>query len=353
MNLAVIGLSITSSWGNGHATTYRALLRDFARRGHRVVFFEDNKPWYSAHRDQVAIPGVEIILYSGPDDLAANHVDTIAGADAVIVGSYVPDGQLVGDWVLRTARGVRAFYDIDTPVTLEAVCNDECAYLRRGQIAEYDLYFSFTGGPILDRLEKEFGSPAAIALYCAVDPGSYFPTGTEPSWDLGYLGTFAPDRQPGLERFLLEPSRRWAGGRFVVAGSGYPEDMEWPEGVHRISHLPPAGHRTFYGAQRFTLNLTRAAMVRAGFSPSVRLFEAAACGVPVITDRWEGLDTFFEPGREIHVAATTDDVLQILHDLPSAEARSIGRRALARVEESHTSAHRAAELESYLTPVLA
>lgn len=348
MNLVVFGLSITSSWGNGHATTYRALLRDFARRGHHVTFFEQDQPWYAAHRDALAIPGVDVVIHEGVEALASRHTRSVAEADAVLVGSYVPNGQQLGAWVLRTAQGVKAFYDIDTPVTLEAVERAACDYLRADQIPAYDLYFSFTGGPILSRLERDFGARSAVPLYCAVDTDHYHPVESRFEWDLGYLGTFAEDRQPGLERFLFEPACRWKRGRFVVGGSGYPEHLAWPEQVFKMGHLSPARHPAFYSAQRFTLNLTRAAMVRAGHSPSVRLFEAAACAVPVITDAWDGLDEFFAPGSEILVARTTEDVLGFLCDLPPEEAALVGRRAFSRVREHHTSAHRAAELETHL-----
>ncbi len=223
-------------------------------------------------------------------------------ADAVIVGSYVPEGVAVGDWVTRTAGGLTAFYDIDTPVTLAKLERGDLEYLSPALIPRYDLYLSFTGGPTLERLEREFGSPRALPLYCSVDPSLYFPESCERKWDLGYLGTYSADRQPPLEALLVEPARRWGDGRFCVAGPQYPADIAWPTNVSRIEHLPPARHRAFYNQQAFTLNITRADMVRAGYSPSVRLFEAAACGVPIISDWWDGLGTVFRPGEEILIS---------------------------------------------------
>src|SRR3954469_12508004 len=265
----------------------------------------------------------------------------------VIVGSYVPDGAEVGQWVTRTARGLTAFYDIDTPVTLAKLARGEEEYLTPELIPEYQLYLSFTGGPTLQRLEQEFGSPMARALYCSVDRHLYYPEPTQTRWDLGYMGTYSDDRQPGLDRLLLAPAQRWPEGRFVVAGPQYPRTIRWPRNDHRIEHLAPARHRRFYNAQRYTLNLTRADMVAAGFSPSVRLFEAAACGTPIVSDYWDGLDTLFQPGREILIASSAEEVLEQVRDLPETDRLAIGERARSRVLAEHTAAHRAAELEGY------
>jgi spore maturation protein CgeB len=348
MKIVMLGLSITSSWGNGHATTYRALVRELAARGHEVLFLERDLPWYADNRDVTRLPHARIALYRSVAELELRHAAEVAAADAVIVGSFVPDGIAVGKWVLRTARGLPAFYDIDTPVTLAGLGLAGTAYLSRELVRAYALYLSFTGGPTLRRLEDEFGSPRARALYCSVDPENYFPESRRPAWDLGYLGTYSRDRHPGMRRLLLTPAQRWAEGRFVVAGAQYPRQIAWPANVERIEHLPPARHRRFYNRQRFTLNLTRADMIAAGYSPSVRLFEAAACGTPIISDWWPGLDEFFEPGREILIANTSGAMLGFLRDISAESARAIGAAARRRVLAHHTAAHRAAELERHL-----
>src|SRR4051812_3498305 len=291
MKIIILGLSITSSWGNGHATTYRGLVGELAARGHDVLFLERDLPWYADNRDVRRIPHVQVTLYRSLAELKRRHEKAVREADAVIVGSYVPDGIAVGEWVVHTAEGVTAFYDIDTPVTLTRLRRREAEYVSHELIRAYDLYLSFTGGPTLQVIEDEFGSPRARALYCSVDPQAYFPESHTPKWNLGYLGTYSVDRQPALERLLLEPAREWTEGRFVVAGAQYPEDIVWPTNVDRVQHLPPRKHRGFYNRQRFTLNITRADMVAAGYSPSVRLFEAAACGTPIISDLWPGLET--------------------------------------------------------------
>lgn len=348
MNIVILGLSITSSWGNGHATTYRGVVRELAARGHDVLFLERNQPWYAENRDLPTPPFCRTELYTSVRDLQERFTAEVRNADCVVVGSYVPEGVTVGEWVTKTAGGVTAFYDIDTPVTLAKLERGEHEYLTPALISRYDLYLSFTGGPTLDRLEQQYKSPFARAFYCSVDPSLYFPEQTETRWDLGYLGTFSDDRQPTVERLLTEPAKRLPENRFIVAGPQYPDSLQWPENVERIVHLNPAEHRRFYNAQRFTLNVTRADMIRAGYSPSVRLFEAAACGTPIISDDWTGLDTIFEPGREILIAHSTDEVVSILREMPESERQAIGQRARRRVLAEHTAAHRAAELESLI-----
>ncbi|MEA2725134.1 MAG: hypothetical protein QOH59_2905 [Gemmatimonadales bacterium] len=352
LRIVILGLSITSSWGNGHATTYRGLVRELSARGHTVLFLERDVPWYASTRDLPHPPHGRTVVYRDVAELKRRFAGDVADADLVIVGSYVPEGIEVGEWVVRTARGLSAFYDIDTPVTLASLARGENDYLTAVLIPRYDLYLSFTGGPTLDRLEREYGSPMARPLYCAVDQELYRPAPEPPQWDLGYMGTYSDDRQPMLARLLIEPARAWPTGRFVVAGPQYPRTVEWPANVNRIDHLPPAQHSGFYNAQSFTLNLTRADMVAAGFSPSVRLFEAAACGTPIISDDWEGLDTLFEPGREILIARSTAEVLELIRDLSASDRLALGARARARVLAEHTAAHRAAELEGYALELL-
>jgi spore maturation protein CgeB len=343
MRLVVLGLSLSSSWGNGHATTFRALLKQFAARGHDILFLERDVPWYASHRDVADPDYCQLAFYKDLPGLEKWRTD-IAYADAVIVGSYVPEGVAVGRFVQETAHGVTAFYDIDTPVTLAKLERGDFEYLSPEIIPGYDVYLSFTGGPTLRHIERGYKSPAARALYCSVDPEAYPPLDVPKRWDLSYLGTYSPDRQPTLERLLIEPARRRPDLRFVVAGPQYPADIDWPFNVERIDHLPPSEHAEFYSASRFTLNVTRADMIAAGWSPSVRLFEAAACAVPVISDRWDGIDSLFAPGSEILLADTGEDALRFL----DSDAEGIGRAARKRVLNGHRAADRAAELEAYL-----
>ena len=337
MKLVFLGLTVTSSWGNGHATNYRALCTALRARGHEVLFLERDKPWYASSRD---FDAEWVELYDSVEELSA-WADDVRDADLVLVGSFVPDGVAVAEWALGTAAGPVAFWDIDTPVTVAALARGECEYLTPALVRRFDLYLSFTGGPLLDTL----GARRPRAFWCMVDADAYRPVEAPARWQLGYLGTYSADRQPGLDELLLLPARQLPGARFAVGGPMYPDGIEWPENVDRIENVPPAEHPAFYSSQRFTLNLTRADMIRAGWSPSVRLFEAAACAVPVVSDWWEGLDTFFEPGREILIAHDADDVRRILADIPEDERRRIGGRARVRVLREHTAARRAAELE--------
>jgi spore maturation protein CgeB len=270
LSIVVLGLSITSSWGNGHAVTYRGLLRALSRRGHDVSFLERDAPWYAGHRDLPAPSFCRTFLYADLATLRREHGARVRDADLVIVGSYVPDGVEAGSWTIETARGVVAFYDIDTPVTLASLERGDCAYLSRELIGAYGLYLSFTGGPTLNLLESRYGARLARPLYCAVDAERYRPVEAERRWELGYLGTYSADRQPKLEELLNRTARALPGRRFVVAGPQYPADLQWPPNVERIDHVAANDHPAFYAAQRFTLSVTRADMVAVGWSPSVR-----------------------------------------------------------------------------------
>ncbi len=344
MRIVILGLSLSSSWGNGHATTYRALVRALQARGHEVTFLERDVPWYAENRDLARSPHCELRFYRSLDDLTALR-PVLRAADAVILGSYVPDGVEVAERVLAIARGPVAFYDIDTPVTLAKLEAGDHEYLTPALIPRFDLYLSFSGGAALERLEKRFGARRARPLHCGVDADLYRPLFGEKRRDLGYLGTYSADRQAALERLLLEPARRLPERRFVVAGPQYPESIDWPANVERIEHVPPTGHASFYASLRFALNLTRRAMIELGHSPSVRLFEAAACGVPILTDRWTGIEDFFEPGRELLVVDDTAMVVEALSTLADGQAEAVGMAGRRRVLSHHTAMHRARELE--------
>ncbi|MES2645831.1 MAG: glycosyltransferase [Bacteroidota bacterium] len=352
LNIVILGLSITSSWGNGHATTFRGLANALHQRGHNISFLERNKPWYANARDLPDPTYCKTILYDSIEELTGKYSSLIANADLVIVGSYVPEGVAVGKLVIDIAGGVTAFYDIDTPITLSKLECGDFEYLHPSLIADFDMYLSFTGGPILQKIGQQYGSPMVRHLYCSFDPELYFPEPQRTQWDLGYLGTYSSDRQPSLEKLLLDPAKRFPQGKFVVAGPLYPSTIKWPKQVQRIEHLPPSEHRHFYKSQRFTLNITRSDMIRAGYAPSVRLFEAAACGTPIITDYWEGIESIFEPGKEILIAHSAKDCQEYLKDIPGTESKAIGENACIKVMSMHTAAHRATELENFYKEAL-
>jgi spore maturation protein CgeB len=347
LDIVIFGLSITSSWGNGHAVTYRALANALYQRGHKVTFLEREAPWYRDNRDLTDAEYCRIELYDNLREVPKRFGQLVANANLVILGSYVPDGVRLADWITSRARGITAFYDIDTPITLAGLDSGKTPYISAALIPRFDLYLSFTGGPLLNVIEEIYGSPRARVLHCTAD----FSAAAEPDvslrWTLGYLGTYAPDRQSALETLLLETSRHLSDQQFVVAGPKYPHDVRWPANLARIEHLPPSRHREFYASQRLTLNITRENMRVAGFSPSVRLFEAAAAGVPVVTDEWPGLETFFTPGREILVVEGTHQVIEVINELPEERRRDIAAAARQRLLRSHSPQHRARQIEDY------
>lgn len=343
-DIVILGLSLSSSWGNGHATTFRALIKGLSAEGHRVLFLERDTPWYAPHRDLPAPDFCELVLYDDMGAMLAEYGDRLRAADSVMVGSYVPDGIALIDRLAGMGLRQLTFYDIDTPVTMQALDDGTCEYLAPRQIPLFDIYFSFSGGEVLTHLRDVRGARRAEALYCSVDDALYPALDLPKRWDFGYLGTYSPDRQPTLDALLLEPARLLPDMRFVVAGPQYPDDIDWPANVDRIEHLPPADHPAFYNAQRFTLNVTRAAMRRMGWSPSVRLFEAGSCGVPVISDDWPGLDELFADGTAIAIARDTGDVVRALQGADAAQSRRLGQAARQVVLAGHTGRARAREM---------
>lgn len=352
MKYVVIGLSVTSSWGNGHATTYRALLKELAALGNEILFLERDVPYYASNRDMPYPDFCELGLYESNQELKEKYENEVANADVVIVGSFVSEGVEVGNWVVQKASGVTAFYDIDTPVTLAKLKNGDYEYIDEELIKKYDVYLSFSGGSVLDYLEEHYGSPNSRALYCSVDTDLYYPEEQKIRWQMGYLGTYSDDRQPSVEELLNKPAVQRSDEKFIVAGPQYPESIQWAENVERIDHLPPSEHRKFYNSQKYTLNITRQDMIRAGHSPSVRLFEAAACGTPIISDFWNGIDSIFEINKEILIAGSASDVIDCFESIGEEERKQIGERARQKVLKYHTSKARAKQLENHIQEVM-
>lgn len=348
MKIVIFGLSITSSWGNGHATTFRALTKALHARGHSIVFFEKDVEWYASNRDLPHPEFCDLRLFTNWDGVLPTVRRELASADVAMVGSYFPDGIAALDAMFESRTPVRTFYDIDTPITLASLRESGATdYVRADQLAALDVYFSFTGGPILAEIENCFGVRRAAPLYCSFDPEHYrtYPPSERFECAMSYMGTYAPDRQPKLEHLLCGTARLLPRERFIVAGPQYPTATEWPQNVRRIVHLNPHWHPHLYSSSRLTLNITRRDMVMAGYSPSVRLFEAAACGATIVSDNWPGLDLFLEPGREILIPAGPEEIAGYLRNLDEMELRAIGRAAQVRVMAAHTSQQRAAEFE--------
>lgn len=349
MKIVVFGLTISSSWGNGHATPYRAILRALGRMGHQVHFYEKDVEYYRSRRDFESCDYCRLTFYDDWSTIRRGALEDAGSADAVITASYLPEGRRINDEVLELAGPLRVYYDLDTPITLRRLQAGGVDYLGCDQIAAFDLVLSFVGGPALAELEGTHGARVARALYGCVDPDDYrrVEARLDFACDLSYMATYAPDRQPKMDELFVEPARRHPQKQFMLAGSMYPWDRPWPENVRRVEHVPPQSHPQFYSSSRITLNLTREEMARNGWCPSGRFFEAAACGTPVITDWWEGLDWFFDVARDIRVVARAEHVESALN-MPDAELGVLAAHARERTLEDHTGRIRARQLLQYL-----
>jgi spore maturation protein CgeB len=347
MKIVIFGLSISSSWGNGHATLWRGLCRSLAARGHVITFFERDVPYYAANRDLTNPPGVELVFYPDWEQARQCAMTQLSDADVAIVTSYCPDGIAASEAVFSCSRPVSVFYDLDSPITLDRLAQGHpIPYIGPRGLADFDLVLTYTGGAALEELKLRLGAKRAVPLYGSVDPTIHFPV--EPtgrySADLSYLGTYSDDRQQAVQRLLVDPARRLPNRRFLIGGPLYPRTFPWGKNIFYNSHVPPGDHPDFYCSSRITLNVTRAPMARMGYCPSGRLFEAAACGVPILSDNWEGLELFFQPGAEILIGETADDVVDALQ-ISREQLRDIAHSARQRCLEQHTSDIRAAELE--------
>jgi spore maturation protein CgeB len=350
MRLIVFGLTLSSSWGNGHATLWRGLGRALARRGHEIVFFERDVPYYAQNRDLINWAAGELVLYENwPAVEEEARVET-ERADAVIITSFCPDALAASDLVLGSAAGLKIFYDLDTPITLTEYRKTRAvSYIPTDGLRRFDLVLSFTGGQAIEELKRLLGARKVTTLYGHVDPEIHRPLPPSETYraNLSYLGTFASDRQQSLERLFVEPARILPEKRFLIGGALYPKDFPWVSNIYFVRHLPPAEHPSFFSSSDLTLNVTRAPMAEMGFCPSGRLFEASACGTAILSDDWRGIEEFFEPGEEILLVKQTADVVDALSLDPDALAAlaSAGRR---RTLAQHTSEHRAQEFENVL-----
>jgi spore maturation protein CgeB len=345
--LVVFGLSLSSSWGNGHAPTFRGLLRALAGLGWSITFFERDVEWYRSNRDLPEPDFCDLRFYDAWPTVRGDVAPAVHAADVVLVGSLVADGPSIIDWLATQDRPL-FYYDIDTPITLvELARSGQTDYLRSDQIRLFQTYFSFAGGRALDELEGVWGARHAEALYCGVDTAVYRPVASQERFEcaLSYLGTYAPDRQPAVDEMLFAPARALSSERCFLAGAQYPP-MDVPANVRHQVHVYQRDHAALYCSSRATLNLTRQSMRKYGWAPSTRLFEAGACGAGIISDTWPGLDSIFEPNREVLLAETRHDVLRHLEALSPERRKALGDAARARVLRDHTYERRAEQVEA-------
>ncbi|MGN6790744.1 MAG: CgeB family protein [Rhodanobacteraceae bacterium] len=346
MKLAIFGLTISSSWGNGHATLWRGMCKALSRLGVDVVFFERDVHYYAQQRDCAAPEGATLVLYDDWQAVRAHARRELVDADAAIVTSYCPDALPARAEILDAARPLAVFYDLDSPVTIAAAREGTLLpYLDARGLRDYDIVLSYAGGPTLHALQKILQARNAHPLYGHVDPALHRPVAPSATYrsDLCWLGTWAADRQRALEALFVDAAAARPQARFTIAGAQYPIDFPWHDNIWFIRHLPPSEHAAFLCSSRLALNVTRDAMARAGWCPSGRLFETAACAVPIVSDDWPGLSEFYRPDGEILLARDTEDVLAAM-DLSDAELKCIGEAGRARTLTSHTSMHRACEL---------
>lgn len=350
MRIVIFGLTVSSSWGNGHATLWRGLCNALSDNGHDITFFEKDVPYYRMHRDLGLPEGYTLQLYDDWSDISSLAEHALSESDCAIVTSYCPDARPAADLILSNPGVFSIFYDLDTPVTLNALERQQIVdYIPSYGLEPFDLVLSYTGGKALDALKNQLGARRVATLYGSVDPRTHHRVPTEPHYasDFSYLGTYAPDRQNQLEELFLTPASQLPQKKFCIGGAMYPPDFPWTGNTYFVRHVPPPEHPAFYSSSALTLNVTRAAMAEMGYCPSGRLFEAAACGTPVVSDCWDGLDHFFEPGKEILIAKSSVDAVQALN-LNPGELQSVSRASQERTLSEHTASHRAAELISYI-----
>jgi spore maturation protein CgeB len=356
MRFVIFGLTVSSSWGNGHATLWRGLLKAMSRRGHTAVFYERDVPYYSTIRDRWMPPErIRVQLYDSVDQIRADAERELSSADVALVTSYCFHGREASRLIFDSQARLSIFYDLDTPVTLDFLQTGRpVPYLPEEGLSGFDLVLSYTGGRALSELQTQLGATAVAPLYGWVDPEAHAPSAIDQQLRsaLSYLGTYAPDRQASLEELFINTAHLLPDQRFLIGGAQYPEGFPWAPNIYFVRHLPPALHPGFFCSSRATLNVTRRVMAEYGFCPSGRLFEATACGVPLLSDTWEGLESFFVPGEEILPVRTCSDVLNSL-SLTDRELRIIAEAGRTRTLEHHTAEQRLMELESICGKALA
>ena len=352
MKIAFFGSSLVSSYWNGAATYYRGLLKALAALGEEITFYEPDAFDRQRHRDMTDPDWARVVVYPATEqgwqsalDEATRSCDLIAKASGV----GVFDAEL--ERAVPEAAGSRltsVYWDVDAPATLESMAADASHHLRR-MIPRYDMVFTYGGGdPVVSRYQQ-FGARLCVPIYNALDPETHHPVPASPQWqcDLSFLGNRLPDREARVEEFLLKPAEALPGKSFLLGGSGW-ETKRVPSNVRVAGHVGSGCHNAFYCSGLATLNVNRDGMARFGFSPPTRIFEAAGAAACIISDSWDGIGMFLEPGKEILLADTGEAVAAIVAQLSTAEARRIGQAARSRILAEHTYAHRARQVVAVL-----
>ena len=352
LRISMFGSSLVSSYWNGAATYYRGVLRALAGRGHAIRFYEPDAFERQQHRDIADPPWAKVRVYPpGEAAVAEALADAQRNSDIVIKASGVG----VDDALLeREVAGMKspgcatAFWDVDAPATLERLQGDPDDPFAK-LVPRYDIVLTYGGGPPVVAGYQKFGARACVPIYNGLDPATHHPAPPDPrfSCDLGLVANRLPDRERRIEEYFLAVAAELGGRRFVLAGAGW-DDKPMPANIRYVGHLYTADHNAFNASALAVLNVSRDSMAAYGYSPATRVFEAAGAGACIITDAWEGIALFFEPGREILVADSGPAVAERLARLDPAEARRIGAAARARALAEHTYARRVALLEDVL-----
>lgn len=356
MKIAFYGSSLLSSYWNGAATYYRGLLRDLAGRGHEVTFYEPDAFDRQSHRDMDPPDWAKVVVYAAEEGEARRVIAEARGADVVVKASGVgvfDDLLLEGLIDAAAPHAVRLFWDVDAPATLAELRAHPEHPLRR-RLAELDMVLTYGGGPPVIGAYQALGARLCRPIYNALDPTTHHPVAPDPRLraDLNFLANRLPDREARVERFFLEPAARLPDRSFILGGNGW-DDKPMPPNVKRVGHVGTADHNAFNASAMAVLNVARDSMAEVGFSPATRVFEAAGAGACLITDAWEGVELFLQPGEEVLVGRDGQDVAEHLEALTPERARAIGQAALQRVLAEHTYARRGAEVDVLLRRELA
>lgn len=356
MNIAFFGSSLVSAYWNGAATYYRGIIRALHEIGYRVTFYEPDAFDRQAHRDIPDPDYARVVVYEAEDEKGVMEtVSRARDADLVVKASGVGvHDELLEKAVLdlKSPQRLVAFWDVDAPATLERMRDDPDDPFR-SLVPEYSMVLTYGGGEPVVAAYESFGARRCVPIYNALDPTTHFPVEPDPRFegDLGFLGNRMPDRESRVWEFFFHPVRQLKNQRFLIGGSGWDQNVLEQDNVAYLGHVYTRDHNAFNCTPLSVLNITRDSMVRFGYSPPTRVFEAAGAGACLITDAWEGIDLFLEPGEECLVAESGDEVIEILQGLDAEQARAIGDAARARMLSEHTYTHRATELDVLLRGV--
>ncbi|WP_434149989.1 CgeB family protein [Methylocaldum gracile subsp. desertum] len=351
--VAFFGSSLVSSYWNGAATYYRGLIRALSVLGYRTTFYEPDAFERQQHRDMANPTWANVVVYPATEQGVSKALEAARQADILVKASGVG---VFDDWLEREIPGLRApnrmviYWDVDAPATLERVHQNPNDPFRT-LIPHYDLILTYGGGPPVVEAYRALAARDCVPVYNALDPAIHYPVTPDPRFaaTLGFLGNRLPDRETRVHEFFFSPAAKLPKADFLLGGNGWECNIPELPNLRYLGHVYAQDHNAFNCSSRMVLNINRSSMARFGYSPATRVFEAAGAGACIVTDAWEGIEQFLEPGREILVARTGDDVVRHLETTSEERARAIGAAAMRRVIAEHTYAHRAALVHRILT----